>query len=72
MNKHFFGYGIVGKSGRPWWDETCVCQDRAPMQETVDGLNDKFWAAEPNEQPYRVVALFYETHAKAAKKGKRK
>ncbi len=62
--RKFYGYGIVGKSGKPWWDDACVCQDRAPMADTVKGLNDKFWKAEPGEQPYRVVRLFYVSRGK--------
>lgn len=61
MTKRFYGYGIVGKSGKPWWEEGCVCEDREPMQETVDNLNDKNSPDEDNERPYRVVRLFYET-----------
>jgi len=63
-----YGYGIVGKTGKPWWDESCVCQDRAPLLDTVDLLNEAMLVAKQItgtpldcDQPYRVVRLFYET-----------
>jgi len=61
--KRQYGYGIVGKSGKPWWDEACVCEDREPMTEVADNLNDTTWiVGEPHgDRPFRVVRLFYET-----------
>ena len=61
-----YGYGIVGRSGKPWWDEACVCEDRAPLLETVDNLNDSMWiAGEPHgDRPYHVVRLFYMSRGK--------
>ena len=58
--RKFYGYGIVGKSGKPWWDEACVCQDRAPMDEAAKVLNDALNDTD-SQRPYRVVRLFYET-----------
>ena len=59
--KKCYGYGIIGKSGTPWWHEACVCQDREPIAAHVKALNGIWWAADPVERPYRVVRLFYET-----------
>ena len=63
MKRKFYGYGIVGKSGKPWGNEdSCVCEDRAPMQETCADLNSEYCAPdEILDRPYRVVKLFYET-----------
>ena len=62
-SKRHYGYGIVGKSGKPWWNEdSCVCEDRQPMLETCADLNDKYNGSfDDPERPYRVVKLFYET-----------
>jgi len=61
-----YGWGIVGRSGKPWWDEACVCEDRGPLLETVANLNDDSWArgGVTGDHPYRVVRLFYETRKK--------
>jgi len=62
--RKFYGYGIVGRSGASFWNEGCVCQDRGPMQETVEGLNDEIYCDEDMERPYRVVRLFYMSRGK--------
>ena len=71
LARRFYGYGIVGKSGKPWWDEACVCKDRGPLQETVGTLNEAVTVAghisgksPTSDQFYRVVRLFYETRGK--------
>ena len=53
-----YGYGIVNKDGQAWWEEACVCQDREPMDDTVDNLNDD--SEGDAGCPYRVVELFFE------------
>ena len=55
---HTYGYGIIDRHGKPWWDESCVCQDRGPMQELVANLNDRL---ERNKYraPFRVVRLVW-------------
>ena len=62
--RRFYGYGILGRSGMPFWDEACVCEDRAPMQETCAELNDKYAMDDDMERPYRVVRLFYMSRSK--------
>lgn len=52
---NFYGYGIVDKNGYPWWEESCVCQDREPMDDQVYNLND-----DSDGGPYRVVKLVFE------------
>lgn len=60
LTNKFYGYGIVGKSGAPWWNESCVCEDRDPLDEQVESLNDPMYADDDNtDHPYRVVKLFY-------------
>ena len=51
----FYGFGIVDVDGKPWWGEACVCEDREPLLEVVDALND-YVMADPRG-PYRVVEL---------------
>ena len=51
-----YGYGIVDKDGIPWWDGSCVCEDRGPMLDIVCKLNDD---ADDSRRPYRVVALLW-------------
>jgi len=58
MKRRVYGYGIVGKSGAPWWDESCVCEDREPLDDQVDMLNEPPHP-EHADTPYRVVRLFY-------------
>jgi hypothetical protein len=64
MKHKFYGYGIIGKSGKPYWDESCVCEDKAPMGETVACLNDDDFSTGPDDRPFRVVRLFYVTRGK--------
>ena len=60
--RKIYGYGIVGKSGAPWWDDgASVSHDHEAIAMRVNALNGKWWAADPVERPYRVVKLFYET-----------
>ena len=57
---HTYGYGIIDRHGKPWWDESCVCQDRGPMQEQVAHLNDRLdteW--DEVRAPFRVVRLIW-------------
>jgi hypothetical protein len=62
MRKRKFGYGIVDKAGKPYWDEDCVCQDRATLEmEVTPGLNKMDEISDPDiyaRQPFRVVALY--------------
>ena len=62
--KRTYGYGIVDRYGIPWWDEACVCKDRAPLQETATELNDDSWQEDDGRTPYRVVRLFWENKAR--------
>ena len=59
--KHQYGYGIVGKSGKPWWDAECVNHETTLVGETVAELNDDDFSTGPDDRPFRVVRLFYET-----------
>ena len=64
MKYKIYGYGIVDKNGNPWWDESCVCQDRAPMDEVCRDLNMQYddictESQTENHIPYRVVRLLY-------------
>lgn len=61
LSKHY-GYGIVDKHGHPWWDEACVSQDRSPMDEQLEYLNDDPFNDRGTEEkrPYRVVKLVFE------------
>lgn len=52
--RKLYGYGIVGKSGKPFLGKSCVCDERAWLQPTVERLN-----ANVIDSPYRVVRLFY-------------
>jgi hypothetical protein len=49
-----YGYGIVDKDNKPWWDESCVCADRGPLDSLIVDLNDDH--GDPR-CPYRVVTL---------------
>lgn len=58
MNK-IYGFGIVDKDGNPYWDECCVCEGRAPLDDMVRGLNWYRGRAEHDHRiPYRVVRLY--------------
>lgn len=55
-----YGFAIVDRHGEPWWDEACVCQDRGPMDDTVETLNDSAdYEGDDERAPYRVVQLLY-------------
>lgn len=56
--RKLYGYGVVDKDGNPWWNESCVCEDSAPMQEVVENLNDVEFD-EDARAPYRVVKLYW-------------
>jgi hypothetical protein len=60
MTLHTYGYGIVDKDGKPWCSEACVCQDREPMDEQVDTLNDSSVYEADTRAPYKVVRLVFE------------
>jgi hypothetical protein len=61
-----FGYGIVDKDGKPYWDEACVCQDRQILEaEILPNLNDPYGPSVPeidSRQPFRVVTLWRVSH----------
>ena len=48
-----YGYGIVDKNNHVYWDDTCVCEDRGPMEEICETLNDE----DDPLAPYRVIQL---------------
>ncbi len=55
-----YGWGIVDRKDRPWWDESCVCQDRAPMLETAAILNEaNELGNDTSRAPYRSVRLLF-------------
>lgn len=64
----FYGYGIIDSKGKAWWDESCVCQDRGPLQDLVDETNNH-----PDQvyNPLRVVALYYRTAKPPWTRGRR-
>ena len=66
--KRVYGYGIVDCHDTPWWYESCVCKDRAPLLEVVDDLNHGYWRfnrdGDSSRRPFRVVKLFWLTRAK--------
>ena len=55
--KRHYGYGIVGKSGTPWWLEHATSSRRAGLETLVYRLNGE--GAKDSDSPYRVVRLFY-------------
>ena len=48
-----YGYGIVDKDNHVYWDDACVCEDKGPMDETCEALNDY----DDPRAPYRVIQL---------------
>ena len=80
---NLYGYGIVDKDGNPWFDEDCICEDKAPLEETADYLNSEKEIIEfddngkfidpPNYNPpapYRVVTLYWvDSNAAQAEEG---
>lgn len=56
--KRIYGFGIVDRHGEPWWDESCVCKDRAPLLGLVADMN---YDGPYKHTPYRVVKLFWTT-----------
>lgn len=48
-----YGYGIVDKNGNVYRADACVCEDKEPMVETCEALNDY----DDPRAPYRVVEL---------------
>lgn len=63
LTRCVYGYGIVGKSGTPWWDEACVAKYYDSLALVVLNLNEIACetSGAPTDQPYRIVRLFYET-----------
>ena len=60
MKFYRYGYGIVDKDGKPWWNESCVSPDRGEIDETVMSVNDNPYNDEELcGRPYRVVALYF-------------
>ena len=62
---HKYGYGIIDRHGRPWWDESCVCEDIEPMRDTCANLNDRLeigW--DETRAPFRVVRLVWKGRGK--------
>ena len=53
----FWGFGIVNKVGEPWWEEGCVCEDRAPLEDHLQSLNDPDYT--DAAAPYRIVRLYF-------------
>ena len=60
MKRHY-GYGIIDRNGNAWWDEACVCKDRAPLMEVVANLNEEWRSL---RTPHRVVRLFWQSRAR--------
>lgn len=59
--KKKYGYGIIDRHGKPWWDESCVCKNAAPMRVQLVYMNDRFDACYEEERaPFRLVRLFWE------------
>ena len=52
-----FLYAIAEPDGSPYMSEDCVCQDREPLDEQVDCLNDEL-ASNGADGRYKVVALY--------------
>jgi hypothetical protein len=53
-----YGYGIVDVNGLPWWwEESCVCKDRSPLDEVVKILNEVDDFRKDARCPYTVVQL---------------
>ena len=48
-----YGYGIVDKDGKVYWEEGCVCEDKEPLESTCEAINDY----EDPRAPYRVAEL---------------
>ena len=70
--KRTYGWGIVDRFGAQWWSESCVCQDKAPIDEQCADLNEPIYI--DKRKPYRVVRLTYDWSAAkpAGAKGRRK
>lgn len=62
MARYSYGWGIVNKLGEPWWDESCVCEDRTPLDDTVRNLNDPM--EKDAAAPYRVVRLYFQSRGR--------
>lgn len=59
--KRTYGYGIVNCRGETYWDESCVCEDRGPLQELAATMNaHRCYGGEP----FRVVRLFWMSSTK--------
>lgn len=55
-----YGWGIVDKDGRPWFDdEWCVCEDRSVMIETAKRLNRDWVDEGALYPPFRAVRLMF-------------
>ena len=50
-----YGYGIINFRGEAWWDDSCVCEDREPLDDIVRELNENHGEG----TPYRVVTLYF-------------
>jgi hypothetical protein len=60
VKRVIYGYGIVDKDNKPFWDEACVCEDDGRLHDTVQDLNR---AVERDDRaPYRVARLYIETN----------
>lgn len=62
-----YGYGIVDRRGELLWDESCVCQDREPMDEAAAVLNDPDEITDSETErrrPFCVVRLMYQVRRK--------
>jgi hypothetical protein len=59
--KVFHSYAIVDRYDAPYMSDSCICEDRDVMADTVKELNDPFFRHERQRAPYRVVKLYYLT-----------
>ena len=62
---HIYGYGIIDRHGRPWWDDSCVCADAGPLREITSTLNDRSeMDVDDKRAPFRVVRLAWKGRGK--------
>ena len=50
-------WAIAGPDGLPYWSCDCVCEDREPLDEIVEQLNDDLQES-GSDRRYSVVALY--------------
>ena len=61
LKNKIYGFGIVDKEGAPWWDESCVCEYREPLDYICKDINNFGSCYEDDKHciPYRVVRLYF-------------